>query len=246
MNKRKIFVATTVMAIIVTLFSGCTFNITGGVEGVGEMVSRSFDVEDFSSIDITGAFEVTWRQDDSRSVAVEAQENLLELLQVEVTTFGTLVISFSENITVRNRENTPRIYINSPHLEIANFGGASDTVNWDKIIADTFSLSASGASNINLDLEVETLNISTDGASDINLGGTAGSAVISVSGAANISAARLQIRDAAVVVSGAADVNIAVSDNVDVTVTGAGTVRYSGDPVVTQDISGAGSLVRVD
>ena len=236
--KRKNFIHGLILIGVMFLLGGCIG--MGGVRGTGEMTSRDFEVEDFSALDISGGYEVTWRQSDNVSVTVEMQENLFDFLRVSVRG-DTLRVDSTRNFRTSSG-NTPRVYIYTPYLEMVSFSGAIDASDWDTIEGESFSIDGSGAGDISISLDVETLEIDLSGAGDFTLTGSAHTTNINVSGAAEISADDLQTSSTNINLSGAGTVDIAVSDHLSVDISGAGHVRYTGNPTIDQSISGAGRL----
>jgi len=213
------------------------------VKGIGEMVSRTFQINDFTAIDIGGSYIISYRHSQDCSVIVEMQENLFEYLEVSVRK-GKLHVGSSKSFNTSGADKRPRVYIEAPYLESISFSGATSMGKWDKVNSQNLFISASGAVNIDICLEVEQLDITASGASNIKLDGNAGTVKISASGACNIKAGDLQARDTEIDVSGASNATIACSDNLDAGASGAARVRYTGDPAVTQRVSGAASVKR--
>ena len=211
------------------------------IKGVGEMVSRAVQVKDFTAVDVGGSYLVNWKYSDIIALTVEMQENLFEYLEVSVKR-EKLCIGSSKSFKTSGADNRPRVYIESPYLKAINLSGAASTGEWDKIKAENLSLILSGAANANISLEVGRLEIFASGACNIELAGNAGACEISASGACNVKAGEFQVREAKINVSGASNVNIACSDNLDAGVSGASNVRYTGSPAVKQRVSGAGSV----
>ena len=231
-----------VVAGLAALFGHFTVPVGGTVRGTGEMVSRPIQTEDFTAINISGFYHVTYRQARSSSITVEMQENLFEYLQISVEN-GTLIVD-SRRTFRTNGANTPRLYIDAPFLEGIRIAGAVSTGDWDTINAERFSISVAGASEMTIPMEVERLDVRIAGGASLTLSGEVDTAELSAAGAADVSAGRLQTRDADISITGAGSVTIAASDNLNVSIAGAGSVRYIGDPAVTQSILGAGSVER--
>ena len=215
------------LAVLVIMALSACINIGGGigsVSGQGPMVERDFQVAEFTSLNISGAFNITWRESADVSVTVVMQENLFEHLSVSVTG-GTLALESERGFSV-SVGNTPRLYINSPLIEGISSEGAVTASDWDTVHSQNFTINVEGAANIDLEMEVNTLNLVSAGAANINLTG-------------NVDNANLRI-------DGAGNVEITVSEQLDVVLNGVGRVRYRGNPVVTRDISGIGTVSRAD
>ncbi|MCL2566442.1 MAG: DUF2807 domain-containing protein [Defluviitaleaceae bacterium] len=243
----KKFMILTALLVSTLLFTSCDVNIggtgnvsLGTVAGSGEMVLRDFAPGDFNAIEISGSFSVSFTEDSAAALTVNMQENLFEHLEVDVRS-NTLHVRSTRtfNTTPSNR---PHISIYAPALSAISFAGAVDTVDWDHITGQSFTIDAAGAANVELSLNVENLEISIAGASDVKLTGTADTADISIAGASSVSALELFTRDAAVSIAGAGNVDIAVSEHLDASIAGAGRIRYLGDPAVSRSIAGVGTI----
>ena len=242
----KNFIIISLMVVFTALLSGCLGvnfggNIgAGGVRGTGAIESRDMALGNFDSIIIDGSYNVIYRYSSASSLTVVMHENLFEYFEVSVEN-GVLEIGSTRSFNV-NRGQAPRLYVYAPSLRSIDIRGAVDTIGWDTIYGENFYITVGGAADIDIHVEVERLSISSAGAADINLRGNAHDTGINMAGAGNLAARDLQTRDASIIVAGAADVEIAVSDTLDVVITGAGSVQYFGNPVVTQQITGVGRV----
>ena len=247
------FLSLCISAVLITaLLSGCISVSRGGsnmsvgtvVQGRGEMVSFTVDTEDFSSVSIDGIYAVIYRHSGTASLRVEIQENLFEYMRISAEG-GTLRIS-SEAAFNTSNENRPRLYIYAPELESVSLGGAVHAGNWDNISRERLVINLSGASQANIEVDVEELYINISGASNNTFSGRAGRADIRASGAVNISAEQLLTRDAAVNISGVGIVTIACSETLNAVISGSGSLRYIGSPHVISNISGVGTIRQIN
>ena len=103
-------------------------------------------------------------------------------------------------------------------------------------------IQGAGAINVTVELEVETVEVDLSGAGNLVLSGNADAANMITAGAANVSATSLQTRDTSIELSGAGDIDVAVTDYLRVDVFGAGRVRYTGNPTVQRNVSGVGRV----
>ena len=76
----------------------------------------------------------------------------------------------------------------------------------------------------------------------MTLAGTVDSQAVTISGTGDYNGEDLQSATAEVTIDAAGDAVLRVSDRLDATVSGVGSVEYIGDPHVTKDISGVGSV----
>jgi hypothetical protein len=67
---------------------------------------------------------------------------------------------------------------------------------------------------------------------------------IFITGVGNVEAYDLEVGNCVIVSTGVGDCRVNVRDELDVTISGLGTVYYQGNPVITQNVSGMGNLVN--
>jgi hypothetical protein len=134
------------------------------------------------------------------------------------------------------------LHISAPELTYLHAAGEFEFRGGDTVSGESFALNVEGSSKIDMDLDVGSLNFLLSGASEARLSGAAEEAQVQVAGAAYLDAEALDTARAAVSVSGAGDVSVSCSEALDVSVAGAASLKYHGNPSVTSNIQGAGSV----
>ena len=85
------------------------------------------------------------------------------------------------------------------------------------------------------------------GAARVSLEGKVDELLADMTGASELAANELQTKTAEISTTGAGDAEVAVAETLKVAITGAGTVKYSGNPpTIEKHISGAGSIRHKD
>lgn len=200
------------------LFSSCTF---WGVRGNGKVKSESRTVNEFYSIDASGAYTIKVRVGETQSIRIKAEENLLPLIRTTVKGH-TLVIENKKNLSPRKEI---LLEITTTELTSIDCSGAND-IEVAGINSDRFEIDLSGAGSIKLE-------------------GTADQFYADLSGAGSIDARSLIARKVFISVSGAASANVYAKEYLDASVSGVGSIDYYGDPKNTKtDVSGVGSISR--
>lgn len=213
--ERKIWII--LLVLIALALSGCKFN--RGIAGSGNRKTEKRELKSFNAIDTTGAYEINVTCQKAVSVEIEADDNILPLIKTEVRD-GVLYVSNDERFNV---SKSPMLRITLPELGSVSSHGAGEVK-----IADANS---------------SDLKIQSTGAADVNAAGKAKSVTISSTGAGNIDTSKLTSERAKVEATGAANVDVFASEQLDVTVSGVGSVSYSGNPkVVNKSVSGIGSV----
>lgn len=218
------------------LIAGCIPGV--GIKGDGNVVKEDRDISGFTSLEVSGAFNVMLYQGNSESLTVEADQNIMQHIKT-VVKGDRLEIYTDENIRNATKMN---IYLTFEEMEMIDISGAVSLSGEDKMIFDELNIDGSGASELELIVEVAMLDADFSGASEVSLSGTAKSVTLDLSGASEVDAYDFVISNCELDVSGAAEVRIHVTENLEVEVSGAASVKYKGNPQIRSDISGAGSI----
>lgn len=213
---RKAALAILCLAFLVA-FSGC--HINKGIKGSGNRKAEKRTLPAFKAIETTGAYRVEVVCQKPATFEIETDDNILPLIKTEVRD-GVLLVSNEERI---NPSDGIQLRISLPEL---------------------VSIASRGVGDINVqDANADDLKIDSTGAASIKATGKAKNATISSTGAGDIDASRLLAEKARVTVSGAASVTVYATDHLDVSVSGAGSVDYFGNPkTVNKNVSGIGSV----
>ena len=205
------------ICVIAAMFTGCSMG--RGVKGSGNRKSEKRDVPAFKAVDTTGAYEIEVTCQKPASVQIEADDNILPLIKTDVRD-GVLYVSNQERY---NSGRAVALRISIPELSGVSSHGAGDIT-----VTDANS---------------DELKIESTGAASVKAAGKVRSVAISSTGAGDIDTSRLRATKASVTVAGAASVNVYASDQLDVSVSGVGSVNYSGDPkTVNKNVTGFGSV----
>jgi hypothetical protein len=213
---KKLVIALTFVLSSLFMLSACIH----GVRGSGVRKTEQRDLPAFTSIDTSGAFEVEVICQKPASFEIEADDNIVPLVQAEVRG-GVLHV------------NTTKSYTSS--------GGIKLRIS----VPDLVSIKSTGAGKFNVTgVKNDNFEIQSTGAAMVVASGQSKSLKISSTGAGKIDAHDLRAGDADVSVTGAAGVDVYATDELDVTVSGAGRVTYSGNPKVNKKVSGAGQVIK--
>lgn len=182
-----------------------TFNF-GRVSGSGTVANEQRNLSGFKAIDVGSTFEVEVTAQKDFSVTVEADDNILPLIETEVRR-GVLNIECSQRVSPK----TPmKIIISAPDIE---------------------NIEASGAANLIINsIKNGGLRIDASGASKILVTGETAKLVVDVSGATKVDAEGLITENADLDASGASQVLVNVSNSLRTDASGASKILYSGSP----------------
>jgi Putative auto-transporter adhesin, head GIN domain len=172
----------------------------------------------FSRLKADGDYQIKWSS-GKPAITISADQNLLPLITTSVTG-DTLHIDRKGNL-----RPTKGITINvsSVSLKEVQLNGA-------------VSFTASNVSGSDLKLE-------SNGATSINVEGSVTNLEANFAGAGSLVAKALQTQTAKVSLSGACSADVTVTERLDASISGAGSITYGGNPkAVEKNVSGVGKI----
>ena len=212
--------------ILIALVAGCVVLVVGchlpGVRGNGQIKTEERPITAFADLDAGGTFDIEW-QNGSPALRITTDENLLPHIEANVS---------GHTLHLRTREHVwpthgIKVVISSPTRTGGKITGAVK-LTVKQLSGPTFALESKGASEISLDGKVDRL-------------------LVDMTGASQLAADGLQAKTAEISTTGAGDAEVAVTDALNVVITGAGKVTYSGNPsAIKKQITGAGSVRHKD
>ena len=233
-------------------------------------VKKVYEIDDFTGIKATSAFQVTVEKSKDFSVEIEITEEFLPFLLVK-NRGGVLELSFTKlpfKLRQKDRNKVAQAIVKMPVLTQVVLSGASSlgsndqfTNAMNKFLIDLKGASIihnlnvkapdvvirmAGASKAVLSLRASDVDADLNGASRLEVTGEATDVKIKAKGASRFDAEEFDVEDATVVASGASNVDIRPSRSLDVDLSGASKCRYYGDyedlKVKAGKVSGASTL----
>jgi predicted small secreted protein len=210
-----------ILVVLLPLFvAGCHHGLGPDVKGSGKRVTQKRDVGPFTAITTDGAFDIEVVCQKDPGLEVEADDNLLPLIETNVSG-NTLHLRPTRNYSA---EDPPKIKITAPNIEAFSANGAG-------------KIQITGVNN-------DKLQISLNGAPTFTASGTTKMIGVDTNGAAKVDTHNLRAAHAVVDSKGVSKVDLGVSDQLDVTVSGPSHVTYKGDPVVNKTVHGPGKVEK--
>lgn len=208
--------------VFVGLLAACT-TVEGPVDivrGSGNVVTEERPLSGFTAVSLQGVGRLEIDQTGSESVSITTDDNLLPYIETRVRG-SKLIISIQEKTTFN--DVTELTY----HVTVK-------TVD---------SLEVDGAGEIEVvHLDGEEWQTQLDGGGKITVSGKVTRQDVEINGFGVYNAEDLTCQEAKVQQNGAGMVVVQVSDQLDVTIEGVGTVEYIGYPTVTKTLNGLGTV----
>jgi hypothetical protein len=210
--------AVALVAIVVALLSA-EDDHSGTTKGSGVAASETRTVPRFAAVDLAGTSELTVQVGRPQQVVVRADDNLIDQVLTEVHA-GVLVVSDRGSFT---SVSPMSVVVTVPALRSATLSGTGQLVVTG-VAADTFTARLPGTGSLVASGRADRVDasVSGDGALDLS---------------------SLLATDATVTVQGTGSVEVHVSGSLEATVSGTGSVLYTGHPdSVTRTVTGVGSV----
>jgi Putative auto-transporter adhesin, head GIN domain len=228
------------------LLASCQGIFGKRVHGDGNIKTEDRPVSDFKNVDVSGAAKVLVSQGDHPSVKIEGDENLLPYMEVN---------QIGNKIEVREKPGfnlAPttdiKVYVTAPVFNDIDASGACDIIGQTKISnPEDLAMHVSGAGDIRMEVDAPRLKAEVSGSGSIYLKGQTKDVYLDLTGAGHAHCFDLLSESTKVEISGAGSAEVYASVKLEADVSGAGTVKYKGNATdVKQDVSGAGSVQKVD
>jgi hypothetical protein len=218
---------------------GCAF----GNDGTGAVVTENRTVTTFTGIDLQCSANIYFTQGDEQSVKVEAEDNIVAHITTEVVNDELIVKSDLKNWKSGKQVN---VYVTVKELCLLELSGSGNMIGKSHINCDNMTINVGGSGNVKADVRSLTMRIKLAGSGNLEVGGTATATDIRIAGSGNVNAKMLQTMTSDVLISGSGQSTINASDQLSVSISGSGNVRYMGEPQkLSTSITGSGSVSKI-
>ncbi len=205
------------------------------IKASGNVIKKEFEVKAFSELEIAGVFDIVILQGDAAKVVVEADDNLMELFQIE-NKGNRLIVDMTGTF---EDKKTNTVYITITELEKLSYSGVGDLSTTGSITLKALDCDIAGVGDLQLEVNCTDLHVNFTGVGDVMLSGTGNKATYELSGVGDLEADELKTKVVSLTLSGVGDAKVNASDEIKVNLTGLGDVKYSGSPE-KKDLSNAG------
>lgn len=262
---RKLF--TTLMVATAMLVA----TMATAAEGSATIVTETYPIKsNYTAISVTNMIEVVLLDAPKNSIRVETDERLMPYLQIVVKN-GVLVLNFDDQREVErlrkrnlNLADT-RVYVSARGVDTFTASGMSEfeadmpiaastitisasgmsSIDFERVECKTFSLSISGKTEVDAQVQTDKCNISVSGMSEVDLEGRTDRLSLRLSGMSEVSLDELHARTAEVYVSGMSEAEVNASESITGGVSGMSDLTTFGSANVNVSTSGGGSHKHV-
>jgi len=241
-NRGRLIGFAGVVVVVATLcIAGC--GVPKLVVGSGNVIEESRPVSGFRAVELAGPGELFIQQGQEESLRVEAEDNLIQCFTSEVVD-GILKIGFRGRVGM-NTKQTIRFYVTARDLDTIVVSSLA-TVTALALEAAQLTVRVGDGGRVKIEtLMADRLVVHVDGLSSLSIAsGEVGEQDLTVLGGA-YEAEGLQSARASARLAGLGSATVRVSEHLQVDIQEGGTVKYAGNPIIEQEISGLGQLNRI-
>lgn len=237
----------------------------------GNVVTETYPIKsDYTAISITNMIEVVLLDAPKNSIRVETDERLMPYLQIVVKN-GVLVLNFDDQREVErlrkrnlNLADT-RVYVSARGVDTFTASGMSEfeadmpiaastitisasgmsSIDFERVECKTFSLSISGKTEVDAQVQADKCDLSVSGMSEVDLEGRTDHLTLDLSGMSEVSLEELHARTAKVSVSGMSSAEVYATESITGGASGMSSLTTYGPAEVNVSTSGGSSHKHV-
>lgn len=244
-NKTILSVAVAIVAATMAM-PACAVHPTNASS---ERVKKTYTVNSFNAIKVSGALEVDVQQGATQSLRIDGPANVLPLLEVKVKG-TTLCINYEKGVNISYRPGIKgvNVYVTVPELKGIEASGACNVDVTGTVKTKDFEAELSGASTLEMEsVEADVAEFTGQGASEIEVENIVGKSFeVEVQGASTFKADTVKVGTGDITASGASTVALHTftADKADIEASGASTIktRRSNIGKLSRSSSGASKI----
>lgn len=214
------------------------------VEDLGIHVTRDQVLKPYDEIKVSGPIRLVLRQDSSFKLNVAADSSVIDIVKTDVSGHE---LSLKLDPAKYCGKDSIIVTASIGALRKLTAGEAVKIYSSSKLNLNDIEIRLSGATLVNLDMNVAKLKLDNDGAANINLSGQAGTHELSSKGSINLNAFDFVTGISDIDIEGAGKSKINVLNDLKVKTSGATEIFYKGNPKnVDEKKTGISKLEKVN
>ena len=215
-------------------------------EDPGPVVSRNYQVGNFTQVEVAGPFDVNIHTGANPGVSARGNQRLIERLQVEVKGNKLLIHPESEHRWFGGWHWTHgkgTISVTVPMVEAAVLAGAGN-LNVDNVRGDRFDGKIAGSGDLSVgSVDVSSLKLGIAGSGGaVARAGKAQQAEYEIAGSGDVDAQAVQVEDLKASIAGSGGIKAHATKTADVSIMGSGDVNVAGGAKCSISKAGSGDV----
>ncbi len=220
-----------------------------------QATKKALDLPEFKSIYVNSNYTVYLKQTNKQEVTMEALPEIAELTKIFVEN-GVLMINVERKPDNPNKSiwakiddiklnPTMKVMVSAKNINELQVNGGGKIISENSIASDYLSLAVSGSGSMDLDIKGNNVKTEVSGSGSISIKGYASSNDIYISGSGSLKSFTCDLENAKIKMSGSGSAEMTVTNNLEATVLGSGTIKHKGNTkTVTKKVYGSGAVDR--
>ncbi|MCH9660685.1 MAG: DUF2807 domain-containing protein [Bacteroidetes bacterium] len=233
------------LALLTLTATACHFDINlGQTHGNGNVTTEERPSSgNFSEVKGSAGIDVFLTEGDENKIVVEADENLLELIETEISN-GKLHIGVVSGNNI-GRAKAKKVHVTyASTLTAVSASSGADVIGNSVIKSEFLSLDSSSGADLEVEVIAKELIADVSSGADIKITGRAEHLVADASSGSDLKAKDLKVKTCRAEASSGADIVVNVRDEIDGSASSGGDIRYYGNPTAVSVRDGASGNVR--
>lgn len=236
------------LALAITV-SACSAEVTSSSKdgkrtvAAGPTTTQSFDLKDFTGVEVTGPDDVTIRQGDAFSVSAKGPKSELDELEI-VRNGSTLSIGRKNSGFSFSHHDSEgvEISVTMPKLDALRLTG-SGSIDADAVDGDAVDLAVTGSGDLSVaKLTGKSADLAISGSGNIEVkGGTIETGDFGITGSGDIDADGLVAQTLDVSIAGSGDVDAQATATANIKILGSGDATIGGGGKCSTHAMGSGT-----
>lgn len=196
------------------------------VDGEGPVVLNEFEIDEFNELSVHSGWKVLLIPADENKLVLEANENLVELLEIEQK--GDRLKIDSEKLIKKADSKLIQLYFNQELKTIKTSSGVH-LIAKQAYHAKELKLTATSGSKIELSFEGDEVHAETTSGASIHIEGIADYLEVKSTSGSGFEGKELQAKKAKAKVSSGANINLNVQEELEAKATSGGIIKHNPD-----------------
>lgn len=247
---KKQIVLILILLIAVISVSGCIFGPDNGdnskadSKGSGNVINKTVNVNDISSVTIEGIGNLTIKQGDKEGLVITGEDNVLSVIKTDVKN-DELKIDCPEGMPNPTKELKYELTVKDLK-EVSMYGSAA--IKFEKFKTKKLELNIFGENLVELnDIKVNRLISNGYGSFLVKANGTAKEQLITINGLGEYKSDNLTTVNAEVTINGCGYAIVSANKEIDADINGYGGIYYLDNKVnVKQNVFGSGEITTLN
>ncbi|QOI98481.1 MAG: DUF2807 domain-containing protein [Flammeovirgaceae bacterium] len=220
-----------------------------------QTTKKTLELPDFKAIYNNSNYTVYLKQTNKQEVTVEALTEIYDLTKITVED-GVLMINMERKPDNQNKSiwakiddiklnPTMKVFVSVKNITDLQVNGGGKIISENSLAANALNLAIGGSGSMDLDIKGDVVTAEVSGSGKMAIKGYATALDGVVSGSGSINAFNCPLEKAKIKVSGSGLAELNVTETIEATVVGSGSVKHKGNTKnATKKVYGSGTVDR--